>query len=118
MKGSFMNNWIHADSSDLRLYLAIEILYSNHKSLLSFLFHPSEARLRKPAEELLEELRGSCPSKETLIRLGLDLWSHEGNIPFHQILNTLDGKNLSNLICCLQFLLKKQSVGAEVKSDN
>lgn len=76
---------------------------SQSPQLLKFLFHPEIPQLRLPPEELLREALGFSSGDLILVRIAIDLWCEQGNLPLHQVFG-LDSLNFKLTLQALEVL--------------
>jgi hypothetical protein len=70
--------WEGARDSERKQFLAISMVFGGRKDLLSWLFDPTIARLRFPAEVLKKNCRGMSSGDQVLIKIAIDLWCEQG----------------------------------------
>lgn len=108
-----MLDWKDASLHELRLSNVYGKLFRNHHKLLEMLFELKIARLRKPPEDLLEEIDVYSSGERILIQVALDLWDGSGKAYFWDILYRLDNEILLELMQGLEYLKLIPSAGAK-----
>lgn len=82
-----MECWTQVTRSDRRLFKIISTLVGNESRILTFLFDTQFPRLRGPADEIIKSARGMSSGDYLLVKLAVELWCEQGQIPVHELLS-------------------------------
>jgi hypothetical protein len=91
-------SWIHATSSDRKLYRIIGRTLRTRPDLLKFIFDSHVPRVRYSEEELPSGLRGMSHGEKVLVKIAYDLWNATGHVKLWEILEVLDDGEIIDLI--------------------
>jgi len=105
--------WKNASKSDEFLLSEIKKLFKTKQHFVSFMFHPSQAKLAFASEEIIEMAMCLGSGNDLLVRIALDIWSGEGGINFNELYQKLDTRNFDEVINILKTLRKQQFLGDE-----
>lgn len=105
-----MQPWYQTPLREALRASAMGVVLDHDETLLYFVFHHKELRLRDTPDELLKEARSFSLADFILIQCCIDLWSGEGNAKLSEILDVLDDDQLLHLI---RGILHSREIGDE-----
>jgi hypothetical protein len=107
-----MLNWKEPGRHQLRMQETLNLIFHNHPALLAFLFETEHARLRRAPEDLLVRAGAFSTGEKILIRIGLDLWTGQGDVHLWDIVERLDEENYHYVLAGLRHLRPIEEDGA------
>lgn len=96
--------WETATVGERMLLQAMERLFKNHHELLTFVFDPSQPKLRRAPTTLLAETQALSSGEAVLVRVALDLWNQTGEVSLYEIIERLDYENFEAVTAALRML--------------
>lgn len=79
-----------AESMDVRMVEAIQMVFKNHQHLSQLFFEESMKKIRFRPDEMRWRAQDMSRREQVLIRIGLDMWSGSGDCKIWELLEVLD----------------------------